>query len=570
MNGQPQKCKIVIGGVTIKDDDSTENYLIRWEQSDAQEIIKKLTIICPRSIENILTLDNTLLSFDKEVIVTRGILTSTEEYVFRGYIVDYNIFGGIVTFSCADKLYQTTKKTITYSYDKDIDPSAGVISDILIDAITNYTTLTADSSSVQDSGTILIREKVICKSIPVYNVITTELAKPLNWLVYYNPITDKVNFEPPGFTNNSTTLETGVNILQTPKWTTDESKVYNKIELQGAEQEIQTIESGRIGTTSGYTTSSIQLTQIPNIVRVLCDSSNPPTTEKIGGVVNSTTTYDYSVDATKKQIIWNTATFTPGASDYVQIPYTFMRPTPIVVSSLTSITAYGEKQLTIIKESVKSVSDARLLADALLSEYQEPIIKTTIRVTNVSDLKAGQTVRVIDNSNNINDNFIIVRTKRTYPYVFDEIEIVSNVIDVEDNFFVFIIKKLMNLDRQSKDDFESLIQVNSFSNESIYENRYNSLTKISITGTTGIYDSPVFGIYDTATYEDPSVGSFILGHPTFGKLGTAQLGDGGRHTVEVFLENTEKRYVELFYDDEFEDSGTGDWDTTNEWLKFVI
>lgn len=571
-SGKPQKTKVVIAGITIKDDDNNIHYLTSWSRDETLggDTIKQISIVCPRSIENILTIDNdTLIGFDKEVIITRGEATATEEIVFRGLVKEYYVFGGTVTFTCVDRYYIASKKKINYTYDKDIDVSAGVISEIFKDMINTYCDglLVADATSVQDSGTILIRDKVVCKSDMVFNKIENELVKPLSWNTYYNPITNKVNFEPKGFTNNSTVLQNGVNILNTPNWRSDETNVYNFIEVQGAEQEISTIETGRIGTTSGYTTSSIQLIQIPNTVRVLCDAVDPPTTEKIGGVINSTATYDYSVDASKKQVIWNTATFTPGASDYVIVEYSFNRPTPIIVSDPVSITAYGKKDLTVVKEDLKSVSDARLYANALLNDYKNPILSTTLRVTDVSDLRPGQQVRVIDSVNSIDSYFYITKIKQSYPYSYDEISIVSEIVDVDDGFFVFVIKKLMALDRSQKDDFNSLIQAITFTNNTIYENRYSKVTKISITGTTGIYDSPAFGIWDTATYEDPSVGSFILGHPTFGVLGTSQLGDGGRQTVEVFLENSEKRFVELFYDDDFKDSGTGDWDTTNKWLE---
>jgi len=550
-NGKPLLTKIVINGITIKDDSSTQTYLIDWSRNDTLDgdAIKTITINCPRNIESVLTLtDDNLIGNDKEVVITRGVVTSTEEIIFRGFIKQYNIFGGVVSFVCADKLYIATKNKINYSYDKDIDPSAGVISEIFLDMVNVYTPLTADATSVQDSGTILIRDKVICKSDSVYDKLMSELATPLNWNVYYDSTTDKVNFEPKGFTNNSTTLQTGINILNSLNWKSDESNIFNYIEVQGAEQEINTIETGRIGTTSGYTTSSIQLTQIPNTVRVLCDAVNPPTTEKIGGVVNSTATFDYSVDVTKKQIIWNTGTFTPGASDYVIIEYSFNRPTPIVVSDPLSISTYGQKDLTIIKSDVKTVSDARLYANALLTEYKNPIISTTIRATDVSDFRPGQKVRVIDTINNIDDYFYITKLKQSYPYMYDELEVTSEILDVDDGFFVFVIRKLMQLDRQTKDDFEFLIQVKSFTNESIYENRSFKITRNTITGDNLIWDSDVFGFWDSYNWDD-----------------------GAGITIQsIYLETSENRYVELFYDEDYKASNTTeDWDTTNKWVEIT-
>jgi len=572
-DGKPQKTKVVIAGITIKDDDSTESYLLSWSRNETLggDTIKEITLVCPRSIENILTLnDTTLIGNTKEVVITRGETTSTDEIIFRGIIKNYNIFGGMVTFTCADKLYITTKNKINYSYDKDVDPSAGVISDIFLDMINTYTTLTADATSVQDSGTILTRDKVICKSDSVYNKIISELTIPLNWNTYYNSVTNLVNFEPKGYTNNSTIIEVGTNVLQAPNWKSDESNIYNYIEIQGAEQEISTIETGRIGTTSGYNTSSIQLLQIPNTVRILCDSATPPTTEKIGGVKDSTSTYDYTVDATKKQIIWNTTTFTPGAADYVIIEYTFNRPTPIVVSDPISISTYGTKDVTIIKSDLKSVSDARLYASALLGDYKEPILSTTLKVTNIEDLRVGQKVQVIDSDNSINQFFYITNLKQSYPYNYDQLNVVSEILDVNDGFYVFVIRKLMQLDRASKDDFDFLIEIQSFENNTIYENRYNKISSTSITGTTGIFDSAAFGIWDTATFYDPTDLPFILGHATYGIIGTSTLGDGSFVTTAIYMENSAKKFVELFYDEDFKDaSTTADWDTTNNWVEIT-
>lgn len=549
MEGTPNLCKIIVAGVTIKDDDSGTNYVQSWVWSDtlSGEPIKTININCPRTITNVLNVTSeNLLDESQEVFVYRGVNSSDEELVFRGIVTDFKINIGNVTLMCADKLYTTTKKDITYSYDKDVDPSAGVLSEIFKDAINTYTDLTADDDSVVNSGTILTRDKIICKADNVYNIIKTQIAEPLGWNFYYSPIDDKVHFEPFGIETNSTDLVYGVNLVNNPVWDYDKENLYNVIKVYGAEQEVRTIETGQIGVTSGYTTSSIQLIQIPNTVMVLCDASNPPTTEKKAGVLNSTTTYDYSIDITKKQIIWNTSTFTPGASDYVIVDYIFNQPKPISLDSPESQATYNcINTKTFIKNELKSVSDARLFAQEMLSKYKDPVISTLLKVTNVSNLFPGQKIRVVDSQNDIDSEFIVTRITKRYPYAYDEIEVYSTILE-KDDFFISIARKLQELDRQAKDDFNFLIQVKSFENETIYENRSLNISRTNITGTTGIYDSLTFSIWDTSTYYDANT-PFV--------------------TEGVFLENANKKYVELFYDADLKDSATGDWDTTNQWLE---
>lgn len=549
MQGKPILTKVVIDGITIKDDSSNVNYLLDWSRTETLDgdTIRQITINCPRSVESILNVSEDLMDIGKEVLITRGVNAPDEEIIFRGMIKHYNLFQGIISFTCVDKLYITTKNKINYSYDKDIDPSAGVISEIFKDMINTYTPLTADDSSVQYTGTALTRDKVICKSDSVFDKIFNELAEPTNWNIYYNPVTDKVNFEPKGFTNNNSTLETGINITNKLNWKTDETNVFNFIEVQGAEQEIQTIENGQVGVSPGYTTESIQLTQIPNIVRVLCDDNNPPTTELVGGVIGSTSSFDYSVDATKKQIIFNNLEFTANLNDYVSVEYSFNRPTPIVVSDSGSIAKYGKKDLTLIKSNIRTVADARLYANAVLSDHKQPVLSTTIQVTDIADLRPGQRVRVVDSLNNIDGLFYITSLKQSYPYAYDEVKVVSNIQDTDKGFFLFVLNKLVQLDRQSKDDFESLIQVISIDNQFIYENRFIKIKKIELSGNTLIWDNEIYGYWDiNYWYSTPSSG-FI--------------------DYDVLLETMEHKYIELFYDDLFKNTTDGIWDVVNEELR---
>jgi hypothetical protein len=516
----PIKTKVVINGITIKDDDNDIHYMYNWsyEKKLNSGPIKTFTIKCPISITDVLDLlPSELFSEDCEVVISRGVATADETIIFRGVISDFQRTINGVVFECKDKLYLTTKQTITYSYDKDIDPSAGVLSEVFKDMINTYTTLTADDDSVQNTGTILTREKIICKSDTVFNQLLTQIVEPMYWNLFYNSIDDKVYFEPYGYETSSEVIETGVNLMNVPIWNYDESEVYNNITVHGAIQSINTEEIGQIDVTSGYTQASISLLNIPTTVRVICDAANPPTTERVVGVVGASTNYDCYIDATKKQIVWNTDVYEPNINDYCLVNYSFERPKPISVNSPESVELYGEKKKVIIKNEIKDVSDARLYAQNILEQYKNSNISSTLRVFDGSNLNIGQKLKVIDSNSDIDDFFYITSIKIEYPYKPDAIEVSSKIPEEDTNYFVFVYRKLKDLDRQSRDDFDFLIELKSFTNTFVYENMYLKIKEVS-------------GDY-------------------------------------IFLENSEKKYIELFYSDEFKDSGTADWDTTNEWLE---
>jgi len=86
------------------------------------------------------------------ITIKRGFVTATDEFVFDGMIIKTERFGGSIKLMCKDMLYESVKSEATVSYDIDIDPSAGVISEIFLDLINNYTSLTADATSVTSTS----------------------------------------------------------------------------------------------------------------------------------------------------------------------------------------------------------------------------------------------------------------------------------------------------------------------------------------------------------------------------------------------------------------------------------
>jgi len=561
-NGKPIYTKVTIDSIDISD------YIISWSKSDTagSDFIKSINIVTSRGLEDIISLDSDSLIL-KEVVVTRGDVTSTDYTIFKGVLKEYVLIGNsLVSINCLDKLYLATKNIITYSFDKDIDTEAGVISEILKTLINDYTSLSADATSVQDSGTINIIDKWQCKAETVYDK-SKKLAELLSWILYYNPEDDLVHFEPKGFTDNSTIIQNGINIIEPPKWKIDESLLYNKIRIDGASQNASVIENGQIGVTGGYTTSSVSLSQKPLTTRVLCDAADPPTTEKTFGIQNSTSSYDYYVDGENKKIYWS-STFTPGASDYVIVEHTYMKPTPIIYSDIDSIAQYDEKYIAKIKDELKEVNDAELFAKQYINDHKNPILSTEIKVIDIKDMDVGQSIQVIDTTNNINGFFKILKIEMNYPYKFDKVSVTSDILE-EADYSIMVTRRLKQLEIKDRNNFETLIEVKDFYNNIIAEDRYLQFDHSYVGGLILIFDHPTMGILDTGIMYDVSDTGFVFGSNTYGIIGTNTLGDGQRQTFTEGIYQSDNKYIELFYDNDFKSSTTGTWNTTDGQLELA-
>ena len=554
--GKPELDTVNINGVNV-DSYKTSVDGRSWFFDKGNNTIQFINIHLNMGVSAVLTIDESLNG--KPVTVQRGVSSATEEYVFRGEVVNVIPQGSIVTIVAADKLIKATKRKVTYSFDKDIDSEAGKYSEIFKTLVNDYTDLTADSSSVQDSGTIRTIKKFRCKSANVFEKLTI-LANTLGWQMGYSPITDKVFFEPRGFTAQSTSFETGVNILETPKWDTDASQLFNEVEIRGAKQEVETTETGQIGVTSGYTTDSVLLQNKPKSVKVYCDSSNPPTTLRYGGVPSATANYDYSVDVDNKKIIWSDS-YTPGGSDYVQVDYSYLQPTPVIVHDEASMIKYSEdpdnpeyKSTVLHKPDIVNVDDAQEYATQFLDDHKEAIERTTLKVTNVKDIRVGQKVSIIDNINNKTGDYYITGVSISAPYRYDSVSVASVVIN-EDNYNWNIQQRVKRLEENESGDQDALLHVVSSSKTVKIKKRYSKAEKTNIGH------------------------AFIVGHPINSKIGLGNLGvDGQQITIgtggkgsseDIRIIWPNRKYIETFMDDDFKDSATtANWDTTNKQLSY--
>lgn len=533
------------------------------------DLLSEINLRFVRGINDLVTLNNGL-----RIEVWRGWVTSTDEKIFDGYIEKYEPEGGIITITGIDKLWDLVRKEVTHMYDSSVDSSAGKISLIFKDLVTTYGGLTADGTSVQDSGTTYLINKFVCNHADPFERCK-KLADAIDWQFYYKANTDKVYFEPKGYTANANVLSVGTNIISMPKWNYDITEMANNITFVGAYQEIETTQLGQIGVTSGFTTSGITIAYEPISVKVYGGVANPPTTLKTGGVPDSTTTFDYYVDKVKKQILPKSGTsFT--ANDYYEIRYSFAAPIPINMYSQSSITTYGEFKKTVTLKDVRSVADAEVRGTKYLEKYSTPFIFTTLKVRPSADLDldVGQNINVIDNLSTptVNKIFTINKYRIRYPADYDEIDVGDKYWRLAD-FQSMIMEKLKRVEEEEFTNTDMLNQLINMDNSSIpinVKSRYLRVQRDAIAGT-GIFllGDDELALMGTQKLGD-SASAFILDSSTYGVLDTSPLGDGG------IISDTDFRviwpdnlYIETFFDTDFKDaSTTATWNTTTKTVTF--
>lgn len=531
--GNPSLIHVVINGISV------DAYIVSSEITPyfSKATTKKLMLILQKAVNSIITVDSTL-SY-ASITVQRGVLSATEKYVFRGYITNVETSGGLYIITAWNKLFSLNKKTITTSFDINIDSEAGVVSEIFLTLINDYSDLTATSATVQDSGTVNVLTKFKCDATTVFDRCQ-ELAEAINWQFYYNDEDDLVYFEPIGFPSQSTTLESGVNILENPKWIVKSDEIINQVEMRGSVQLVETTVNGRIGTTTGYTSAYVQLDFVPDSVKVYADAVNPPTTLRVGGRTSVSTPYDYTVDKELKRIVWNTSTYAP-TTDYVIVQYTYPVPAPVIIPDYASQSLYGVQSTVIHKNDITNVSDATLYGQQFINDWSTPLVScNSLKIIDVSDLNAGQTVGIIDTKNNVVGTFVVVGVVLRYPYKYDEIKVINRIVD-ENGYQWNMQKRVKRLEEQNVADGSVLLHAPTLSRSDRVERR--DFVKQSRTVTDG----------------------FILGHTTLGKLGTAELGTPTSTLSTVYIRQGDNTYREYVTDSDYYDSGASTgitWNTT--------
>ena len=455
------------------------------------------------------------------VTVQRGAVSSTEEFVFNGTVIERNTIGSRVTIKCNDKLYLAVQSNITKTFNKNIDTEAGKISEIFKTLCTTAG-LSTSSSSVQDSGNVILLDTFICNNADVFERME-RLAELLDWQFYYKPSDDLIYFEPKGTRSGADVLEVGVNVLNRPVWKADGSKIIKDIKFFGGP--VQT------GTTNSFTASASQdefgLSEIATNVRVTVDG-----TEQLGGLEGQSINADYFLDAPNKLITW-ASVFSGGEAVVIEIQFL----SPLTITASNPVTSGLDSRLD--KEDITNLLDGENYVNTLMSRHAQEFKSTTLSVTNTQDLEVGQTQLIIDSNEGVNSSFIITRLRKRFPYAFDQISISNEPLQIEE-WSISIDDRIKRIEEKLAQE-ETLVIFLRPGNRTIKIGReYAKLEKRDISGDTLIWDNPTFGTWDAQNWGETLPGTDTLN----------QLIQGGGV------------YVEDFLDDDFEGAGTASWSNT--------
>lgn len=557
--------KVLIDGIVVKDDNGAPDpkQLVKWEyEKEDDQAVSECEVELSREVENLVQISNGQI-----VEIFGGWTTSTDKRIFYGQVDDIKMEGATITLICASEMIKLVRKNVNQIYDSSIDPSAGVISEIAKDLIETYGEMTAE---VEPSGTAegLIIDQFKCVNTDVYERLVA-LKKALDWQIWYEDSTRKVHFEPRGFVDSGKTLTVSTEIVGLPEWDFDTTQVINDLRVDGAFVQTDITQSGQIDVTTDFETGSITLAKTPDIVELIMDASNPPTTQREGGTKDASTGHFYYADRENKKILPAEGT-SFAVNDYAIVNYVWSAPAPIHMANPDSIAEYGkfEKQMTI--SDISSIADAEARATSILNKRSIPFVVGKLLVKNeeVNIPEIGQIVNIVDevSPKAPSGQYVVTKIRYMYPTAAIEIEVGDQewrLADWQENTETRL-KLLEDQFIRNQDLLLELINIANTppNNLKIPTPRYRALYSRDLSEvTTLIYGSATLGIWGTAFWGTGASIGFVLGNPQYGVLGASSLGEVPVEEVLYYMQQYENQYTEDFVDEDFHDSDntTANW-----------
>lgn len=578
---KPDKYYIEIGGVDVS------TYLV--DAVSGREFSKAISegdINFNRNIKNVLTIDESLV--DNLIIIKRGVDDPEERILFRGFVANIKQNVGNINIEFKDKYSIAQRRRVTTSFDRNIDPEGGKISEIFKTLLANYAPeLNWSDNTIQDSGDLILLDKFECRNAELFERLD-DLASVLNWQHYYDPVDDMIYFEPKGFQSDPLELEVGTNIVNNPEWEYNTKVMANVLTVNGALQAVQETQYGDGDGTEGQ---KVELDFTPTSVKVFVgsgsfdpDAGNKPSNSETnllkGGKTGSTSgtfDYEYDDDQEVKTVYFfdssrgDEPSFTPpSGTNNIEIQYTYDLPTPVFGKRNESIEKYGKWEDEITKEDIKTVDDATAYLNSYLDTFSEPLVSSVVDLVDQNTVIPGVVHRVLDPNNDIDRELLVEKVKFFLPYEPDEL-IVGDKDWKINNFETNVWDRLARLEEKSRKTSDLLVQVFPANVNFSTESRDFEMTKKNVAGETGIYGNEQFGVYGTAKYGSAAQSSFILGSDSFGVMGTSPLGDQSSEAITVRLIPGNNYFKEYLLDDDYFDSSASDsgvvWDTSTGEIK---
>jgi len=422
------------------------------------------------------------------VICSRGVASASEHYLMRGKIMKFTEEEGSILIEFDGRFADYKKRLLTYSFDKDIDSEAGNPSKIWY----NIALRGGLSASYVDSGSDIVLDKFICDKDNFYWLMSS-LTKYLGWQQYDDYNNDYLRLEPVGYSSYDTKLVVGTNIFNVPYWIEKLEPMRNNITVIGASDETSITQAF----TGDAGTDEFVLTNTPVNIKVTLDG-----VEQIMGVVNVTTTYDYSVDYTLKKIIFVTP---PGLGVAVSVLYSYKISKPVQGKDYASINYYGfEREESYNFKDITTVADARIRIKELLKYLAWAFVSTSLDVYS-PNIRPGLMVEVEDSNNSkYNGTYIVNKVTYNYPSPIDNIEIGSTDFTSEE-LFENIHTRISLLEKESETNNDQLTQIQTISKSFEYLNRILKISKATPDSGVLYWDTNTQGDWDDFDWGDDDV-----------------------------------------------------------------
>jgi len=383
--------KITLNSVDITDYVLKNSY-IEKEFKNYEGNLAKLWI--SDSVDSVVIPSNS-----QRLIISRGTVSSTEYYEFRGTVKKTETDFGSYKITARDDL-DKLKRKFNKSYDKNIDVEAGVYKDIFLDII-DEGGLTGSSAPITSTFTA---KKFVSKQQTRLEKCR-DIAKILNCFFYHDYNNDYIRLEPKGFQKYNTVLSTSSNIFTFTRWKNDITRMINKLTIEGASK----IDTRKVTYSGDDSTTEFSFDYTPISTNCTIDG-----TLQLQGAEDTDIDYDYIVDAERKTFTFTTA---PTSGQSIVMTYTAKVPYPVIGTAPDSIEFYnGLIQDDVINlKDIVTVQDAKDKLQSILDQIKFGELSTSF-YTDQYQIIPGMSVDFENpRDTTYDDEYIVTKTRIEYP-----------------------------------------------------------------------------------------------------------------------------------------------------------
>lgn len=385
-------------------------YVRSWKiKRDFGNSVDSMELEFVKSIEDVVTVSENGQTLEAWF----GTVTATDKKYFNGYIEKFRTGTGTYECTAYSVAHSAVREMIGYQlYDPTVSGNPvepdGKYSDAFIDIVTTYAGLSADSSTVDDTGTdpAKVIKKLVCfETDPKERM--DKIAEAFQKIWYYRADTDKVYLRSPNSNVNTTILEVGVNVQGIPEWEYTKDYLINDLRIRGVYQE-RSIDETFSGTGS---TQEFTLTYPPlgeaqlwySAAKNYSTTSSPLANEqKVLGVDQSTSTsYDFTVDKAKKKISTvggNGGGFTAAAgTNNILVRYTALVEIPVRIVDDISVTANRRYARRMTLKDTLTVQDVIARTTQIVEKFKNPFKSSSLKVpwADGQTFELGDSIKVI-------------------------------------------------------------------------------------------------------------------------------------------------------------------------------